>query len=162
MKISLERENLIILIKESLKLNIDNCYFMRKLYKNSENAVKVFTKSIQQSKKAMLKVEKIKHIEILRAIYGDIIGQLSGQLMLGGTLICSKQLEKWDKNEKSFQEFLELQKENAKIYAEKIKEKQESMEIMKKAKEQGKKIEMMVDPITKKVKPVVVENSNEA
>lgn len=157
-----ERQELINLITKALQLNIDNCLFMKQLYKGNKNNQKVFNKSILQTKKALVLVKEIKHIEILRAVYGDIVGRSSGILMLGGTEICSKQLKKWDNTEKGFKEFLELQEENQKIMAQKLKEKQESAEIMKKAKEQGKKVEMLYDPVAKKVKPVVVEEENNA
>ena len=80
--------------------------------------------------------------------------------MIGGTLITSKALNKFDKTEKGFNEFLHIQEENKKIYEEKIKEQRESQLAIEKAKEQGKKIEYMVDPITKKVKPIIMEGED--
>ena len=157
-----ERQELTNLIIKALQLNIDNCLFMKNLYKGNKNSQKVFNKSILQSKKSLVLVKEIKHIEILRAVYGDIVGRSSGILMLCGTEICSKQLKIWDNSEKGFKEFLELQEENQKIMAQKLKEKQESAEIMKKAKEQGKKVEMLYDTVAKKVRPVVMEEKNNA
>ena len=157
-----ERQELTNLIIKALQLNIDNCLFMKQLYKSNKNTIKVFNKSILQSKKALVLIKEIKHIEILRAVYGDVIGQMSGVLMLGGSEICSKQLKIWDKTEKGLKEFLELQEQNQKIMAQKLKERQESAEIMKKAKEQGKKVEMLYDPVAKKVRPVVMEEKNNA
>lgn len=157
-----ERQELTYLITKALQLNIDNCLFMKQLYKSNKNTTKVFNKSLSQTRKALVLVKEIKHIEILRAIYGDIVGQISGILMLGGTEICSKQLKKWDNTEKGFKEFAQLQEENQKIMAQKLKEKQESAEIIKKAKEQVKKVEMFYDPVAKKVRPVVMEEENNA
>ena len=156
-----ERDYLIYIINVALNLNIENCKFMKRLYKD-QKARKTFNKSIRQCEKARLLIKEIKHLEILRAIYGDIVGQISGQLMLGGTLICSKQLKKWDISEKGFKEFQDLQEENKKIYQEKIKRQQEQRIAIEKAKEQGKKVEMFYDPTTKSVKPVVVESDNKA
>ena len=157
-----ERVYLESIICDALELNIHNCEFMKQLYKGNPQVIKTFNKSIRQCRKALEIVPNIKHFEILRAVYGDIVGQISGQLMLGGTLVCSKQLKKWDKNKKGFKEFQELQEENKKIYQEKIKQQQAQRVAMEKAKEQGKKVEMFYDPQTKSVRPVIMENDNKA
>ena len=80
--------------------------------------------------------------------------------MIGGTLITANTTLKYDRNEKSFNEFLKLQEENKKIYEQKLKEQQESQLAIQKAKEQGKKVEYMIDPITKKLKPIIMESEN--
>ena len=160
MKEQFERKYLIEIIKKFLDLNIENCKFMKELYKGNKQIIDTLNKSIRQSKKSLEIIHQYKHIEVLRAIYGDCIGKIQGQLMIGGTLITSKTTLHYDRNEKAFKEFLNIQEENKKIYEQKLKEQRESQIAIEKAKEQGKKIEYMVDPITKKLKPIVVESEN--
>ena len=157
-----ERTQLIECIKKALELNISNCHFMKNVYRGNKNIISTLNKSIKQSEKALNDISFIKHIEVLRALYGDIVGKISNSLMLGGTLIVAKKTNYFDKNEKGFKEFCEIQEENKKIYAQKIKEQQESREAIEKAKQEGKKVEYMVDPITKKLKPIIVEENNNA
>ena len=122
--------------------------------------LKVINKSIKNSEKSLENIHKIKHIEILRAIYSDIIGQISAKLMLGGSLIVSKKVYYWDNTENGFKEFLELSENNIKEQEQKIKEQQESLQAIKKAKEEGKNVQMIYDPATKKVRPVIQEGEN--
>lgn len=160
MKKSIEREYLIDLIVKNLDLNIANCEFMKKAYRGNQQVLKVINKSIKNSEKALESVHKIKHIEILRAIYSDIIGQISAKLMLSGSLVVSKKVYYWDNTENGFKEFQELCENNIKEQEQKIKEQQESLQAVQKAKEQGKKVQMIYDPTTKKVKPVIEESEN--
>lgn len=155
----LERKYLLDLIKKALELNISNCEFMKKLYKDSKDNVKTFNLSIRQSKKALEKISHIKHIELLRSVYGDMVGKTSGYLMLGGTLIVSKKMEYFD-TEKGFKEFKEINEQAQKEQLEKLEEQKKNREAIQKAKEQGKKVEFMIDPITKKLKPVIMEKDN--
>ena len=160
MKKSVERELLLDLITKSLDLNIANCEFMKRAYRGNQQVLKVINKSIKNSEKALETLPKIKHIEILRAIYSDIIGQVSAKLMLSGTLVVSKKVYYWDKTENGFKEFMQLAEDNIKLQEQKIKEQQESAVAIEKAKEQGKKVQMIYDPATKKVKPVIQESEN--
>lgn len=160
MKKSIEREYLIDLIVKNLDLNIANCEFMKKAYRGNPQVLKVINKSIKNSEKALESVNKIKHIEILRAIYSDLIGQISAKLMLGGSLVVSKKVYYWDNTENGFKEFQELCENNIKEQEQKIKEQQESLQAIQKAKEQGKKVQMIYDPATKKVKPVIEESGD--
>lgn len=147
-------------ITKVLEANIENCNFAKKLYASNKATIKTLNKSIRQSKKAIDMLPSINHIEILRAMYGDIVGKITTTLMLGGTLITSKQVQYYDKNKEGFKEFMRLEEENRQMYEQKVKEQKESAEAIKKAKEQGKKVEFVYDKDTKKVKPVIVENNN--
>ena len=151
-----ERKQLTNLIKMALELNIYNCKLLKKLYTDKENT-KTFNLSIKQSKQALIKIDDIKHIEILRAIYGDVVGKVSGVLMLGGTMISSNAFDRFDKTEDGFKEFCDLQEQIKNDYIAKIKERQENAEAIRKAKELGKDVNFMFDPKDSKVKPVIVE-----
>ena len=153
------REQLINLIKQQLELNIANCKFMKRLYKGNKTVIATLNKSIRQSEKALVIIHQIKHIELLRAIYGDIIGKYSAVLMLGGTYISSKALFRIDNNEKAFKEFMENQKIEQEQAIAKAKERQETAQAVAKAKNEGKKVEYMIDPITKQVKPVIIDDN---
>ena len=162
MEEKLERKHLIKIITKFLETNIENCNFMKKLYAKDEKTVKIINKSINQSKKSLELIHQIKHLEILRAIYGDCVGKLQAQFMVGGTLITSKTTQRFDKTEKGFEEFIRIQKENQELYMQKMKEKKENAELIAKAKEEGKKVEYVVDPVTKKTRPMIVEENNNA
>ena len=155
-----EREQLIYIIKRALDLNIDNCNFCKKLYKDNKDITKVLNKSIKQSKKGIEKVSHIKHLEILRSIYGDMVGKVSSVLMLGGSILCSKKLDYYDKTENGFKEFTEIQEMSIKEQQEKAKQQQEYREMVKKAKENGDKVDFMLDPKDNKVKPIVVKKGD--
>ena len=160
MKDSELREQLINLIKQQLELNIANCKFMKRLYRGNKSTIKVLNKSIKESTKALVVVHQIKHIELLRAIYADIIGKYSAVLMLGGTYISSKALFHIDNDEKAFNEFMENQKIEQEQAIKKAKERQEYAQAVEKARQDGKRVEFVVDPATNKVKPVIVDEGN--
>ena len=155
-----ERKQLIYIIKRALDLNIDNCNFCKKLYKGNKEVTKVLNKSIRQSKKGIEKVSHVKHLEILRSIYGDMVGKVSSVLMLGGSILCSKKLDYFDNTEKGFKEFTEIQEASIKEQQEKAKQQQEYREMVKKAKENGDKVDFMLDPKDNKVKPIVVKKGD--
>lgn len=155
-----EREYLIYIIKSALNLNIDNCNFCKKLYKGNKDVTKVLNKSINQSLNGIEKVSRIKHLEILRSIYGDMVGKVSSVLMLGGSILCSKKLYYFDNTEKGFKEFTEIQEMSIKEQQEKAKQQQEYREMVKKAQENGDKVDFMLDPKDNKVKPVIVKKDD--
>ena len=157
-----ERKNLTDVIIKYLELNIENCKFMKRLYASNKEATKVINKSINQSKKALEEIYHINHIEVLRALYADCVGQVQGHLMVGGTLITAKTTYNFDKTEEGFEEFKRIQEENRLLHETKMKEQKENAELIKKAKEEGKKVEYVYDPVSKKARPMIVEENNNA
>lgn len=157
-----EREQLINVYKKALELNIVNCEFLINTFKEKgdNDTVKVLESSIEKSEKALVEIDNIEHLEILRAIYNDYVNRISSHLVMGGALVISPKIQEWDKTESGYKEFVIANKEALKIAKQKAKEQQESQLAIKKAQEEGKKVQMLYDPITKKVKPIIEENNN--
>ena len=148
-------------IIKALQLNISNCCLLKQLNKENKSAIETLDKSIEQSIKAMEIVNgRIEHLEILRAIYNDYVNRISSHLIMGGALVCSPKIQEWDKTEKGYNEFVIANREALKLAKQKAKEQQESQLAIQKAQEQGKKVQMLYDPVTKKVKPIIEENNN--
>ena len=157
-----EREQLISVYKKALELNIVNCKFLCELFKKKGDldTIKVLENAIEKSEKALVEIDKIEHLEILRAIYNDYVNKISSHLVMGGALVISPKIQEWDKTEKGYNEFVIANKEALKLAKQKAKEQQESQLAIQKAQEQGKKVQMLYDPVTKKVKPIIEENNN--
>ena len=153
-----EREHLEKIIVKALELNISNCELLKEINKEKKEIIETLDKSIDQSNKAFEILKDITHLEILRAIYNDIVNKISTHLVMGGALVCSPKIQEWDKTESGFKEFEIANKEALKLAKQKAKEQQENALAIQKAKEQGKKVQMIFDPITNKVKPVIEED----
>lgn len=126
---------------------------------SDEKARKVCDKSIRQCRKAQERLHKIKHIEILQYFYDTFIGNNVIAYSVSGSLVNSKKVALWD-TDKHFQEFLD-EMEEQRIYRErKEQERIDSINAIKKAKEQGKKVEMVYDKDKKKVIPVIIDDKD--
>ena len=118
-------------------------------------------KVIRDSQKAQEIVMKITHYEILVSLYNAFVnGKESFYVMFSATINAKNKVTYWDRTKKGFQEFIKLEQEakaqSQKDYEEKLKQ----QEIIKKAQEEGKKIEYMVDPVTKQLKPIIYEKGD--
>lgn len=138
-----------------LQMNHDIMNFHKTLT-NDEKALKIINKSIKTTKRAMEIVGQVKHIEILQSLYNTLLSGKENYFVILPTLLTNKnQVIRWDTTEKGFNEFLELER-NAK---EKSKQEHEEyvkqQEIIKKAKEDGKKVEFAYE--NGKLKPIIVE-----
>lgn len=131
---------------EIMKFHLLNC--------DDEKLEKVLRKSISQSKRAIYIVERITHIEILTSLYNTFVFGKENYFVVIGASIC-KSVKKWDTTKKGFDEFLSLEEENKQIALEKAKLEEEKREKIRKAKEEGKKIEMVFK--NGKLEPVVIE-----
>lgn len=111
---------------------------------------------INKSEKAMQIINDIDHYEILVSLYNTFICHRETFFVtICATINKENTIEKWDKSEEGFQEFLELEQKAIEKNDQEIKEKMETAKIIKDAKAQGKKVELMY--IDGKVKPVIVE-----
>ena len=157
-KEELQRKSITTIIRKVLETNIELMTYYKHLA-TDENSKRVCSKSIRQTKKALEKLPHVKHLEILVSIYNTIISGKESVFVLGGTLICSKQFDRWDKTEKGFKEFLEIEKDNKEQQRQKAEEQEITREKIRLAKEQGKKVEMVYQD--GKVVPVIKENTND-
>ena len=115
-------------------------------------------KSIKSTQQAINHLRQIKHTEILEYLYSSFIGNNVIDYSISGKLVLSKKLEYYDTNS-GFVEFKKMIQEQKEKAIAKEQEKTKTQEAIKKAQEQGKKVEMMWDKETKTIKPVIVEET---
>ena len=126
---------------------------------NVEKEKKGIKEWIKRSKKAIKVVENIEHNEILASLYNAFVnGKESYFVAIDLTLTEDGEFYlhelNWDKTKKGFKEFLEKEKQAVKDDDANKKEKIEMAEMIKRAKQEGKKVEFMY--VNKKLKPVIV------
>lgn len=146
-------------LKETLvNILVANKSLMRfhKTLTNDEKALKVINKSIKQTDRAIEIIWSVKHIEILESLYNTLLSGKENYFVLFATLITRKNtIIKWDKTDKGFQEFLKLEEQAKAKSKEEYEKRLKQQEIIKKAQEDGKKIEMVY--VNGKLEPHIVE-----
>lgn len=116
----------------------------------------VCTKSIKSSLQAIDHLRQIKHIEILEYLYSTFVGNNVIAYSVSGKIVLSNKLKEYD-SDNGIQEFREMVETQKKEREQKEKQRQETLNAVRKAKEQGKKVEMVWDKDTKTTKPMIVE-----
>jgi hypothetical protein len=153
-KISVQKEMLkeiFIKMIETNKAIMDFQYTLAKRGKERQAIREIIDKSTS----AIDIIKGIDHYEILVSLYNSFINKRETFFVtLVATINRKDTIEKWDKSEEGFKEFLELEEKAIAQSDIEEKELKEKVEIIKKAKEEGKKVELMY--IDGKVKPVVV------
>lgn len=119
----------------------------------------VCAKSIKEIEEAINHLPKIKHVEILEYLYSTFLGNNVIAYSVSGKIVNSQKLRKYD-TKNGFKEFLEMVEEQKKEQLERERKRKESVEALKKAKEMGKKVEMVYDPKTKQTKPMIIEEKD--
>ena len=153
-----KREYLINIISSYLTTNLTMMSFLREQAPNS-HAKRVCTKNIKTTQKAIQYLYEIKHLDILEYIYSSFVGNNIMAYSVSPKMVLSPKIKEWD-IEEHHQEFVDYVEE-LRIYEErKAQERQESQLAIQKAKEQGKKVEMVYDKEQKKVVPVILDNEN--
>lgn len=124
---------------------------------DKKEEVKGLKHFIKESEKAKKIIESINHNEILASLYNSFINQKEVYFLTCVRTITNKNtIVKWDRTEKGFKEFLEMEK-NARIKSEQeAKEVAERQALIEKAKKEGKKIEMVF--VDGKLQPTIVDN----
>lgn len=135
--------------KEIMKFHLLNC--------DDPKLKKILRKSIKQSEKAIQIVYTIKHIEILTSLYNTFVYRKENYFVTIGAVIC-KSVDKWDKTEKGFKEFLELEEEAKEMALAQEKITLEKRKKIEDARKEGKKIEMVFK--NGHLEPVVVEEKH--
>ena len=149
-----KREHLIKIINGVLNTNIELMTYYKSIAVD-EKSKQVCAKSIRQTKKSIEKLQNIKHFEVLQSLYNAIIGGKEVVFVTAGSLISSKMFNWYDKTEKGFKKFLELEEESKKETQNRLKEEQENKEFVEKAKANGKKVSYAY--VNGKLKPVIEE-----
>lgn len=154
-----KREEQISAIMFMLQANISMMTYYRSQTKD-EKSIAVCNKSIRESKKALKNINNIKHDEIIDSLFRTLFSNSVNLFVLPASLINGKQVKKWDTTKKGFEEFLYLEEEAKSIADQKAKERKEQLEAIKKAKEDGKKVDFVLE--NGKMKPVISEEENKA
>lgn len=157
MKKEIKRKYLISIIRKVLETNIELMTYY-KHYATDEKSKRICSKSIRQTKKSLEMLPHIQHLEILQSLFNAIIGGKEVIFASAGSLVCGKNVERWDNTEKGFKEFMKLEEEAVRQAKEKAEEEQKQREIIAKARAEGKQVEMIY--MDGKVKPIVKEKND--
>ena len=157
-KLNVQKERLKAVFNRLLDTEIAIMQFQLTLASEDEH-IKGIKKVIKDSEKAKKIVTSITHYEILVSLYNAFVnGKESFYVMFSATVNAKNKVTYWDRTKKGFQEFIALEQQakaqSQKDYEERLKQ----QEIIKKAKEEGKKIEMVFQD--GKLKPIVVEEKS--
>ena len=155
-----KREYLITIIQKYLETGKSLMEYLKAVAPTSK-AKYACNKSLNKIDEALVHLRQINHIEVLEHLYSMFIGNGVIAYPISGGIIMSKEMQKWDTDE-GIHELIELIEENRKKQEEKLKIQQENRKIVEQAKKEGKKVEMVYDKETKSVKPMIVEENNNA
>ena len=119
-----DKELIIYSIRKAIELNIALCELDRQVYlsNDDEQTMKLIDDSIKLNQKALVEIENIEHIEILKAIYSDSVARIRNLLFKPAHLVVDKKIQSYDKTESGWQEFLKIQKEYQENFDKKLKE----------------------------------------
>ena len=122
-----------------------------------EEHIKGIKKVISTCNKAKRIIYGVVHYEILASLYNSFVaGKESFYVMLSSTITSKNKIAHWDRTQKGFKEFIALE-EQAKAQSQKeLDERMKQQEMIKKAQQEGKKVEMVLE--NGKLKPIIVEN----
>lgn len=156
-KITKQKELLKKIFTRMLETNIEIMNFQMTLAKTSEE-LKGLKGFIKQTEKAIKLIQGVRHYEILVSLYNTFVNKKETYYMALCKTINSKEtIVKWDRTEKGFKLFQQLENEARAKSKEEYEKKLAQQEMIKKAKEDGKKVEMVY--IDGKLEPRIVEES---
>ena len=155
-KLDVQKERLKAVFVRFLDTEIAIMNFQLTLATEPEH-IKGIKKVINTCNKAKRIIYGIVHYEILVSLYNAFInGKESFFVMLSSTIVSKNKVTYWDRTQKGFKEFVALE-EQAKAQTQKeLDERMKQQEMIKKAQEEGKKIEMVLE--NGKLKPIIVDN----
>ena len=154
-KITKQKELLKKIFTSMLETNSNIMKFQLTLTDKAEDK-KGLKGFIKQTEKAIKIVQGVRHYEILVSLYNTFINKKETYFMTLCKTVNNKQtILKWDRTEKGFKVFLQLENEAKAKSKEEYEKKVKQQEMIKKAKEEGKKIEMVY--INGKLEPQIVE-----
>ena len=123
---------------------------------NDPTHKKTYDKLLRHCNSAFHLVFNCQHIEILASLYNSFVsGKEQYYIVLTESIY--KNVKKWDTTKKGFEEFLELDRQAREKYQEEVDERIKQQEMIKKAREEGKKIDFVFE--NGKLIPVVIEEN---
>ena len=157
-KVDVQKAKLKSLFNMMLATTKEILLFQLTISNDLENT-KGIKKLIKECEKAQEIVMSITHLEILISLYNTFINGKETYFLTLSKLINNKNtIKKWDRTEKGFKLFQELENQAKAKTQEEYTKQLEQQEMIKKAKEQGKKVEMVY--IDGKLQPRVVEEKS--
>ena len=155
-KLDVQKERLKVVFARLLESEIAIMSFQLTLATEEEH-IKGIKKVISTCNKAKRIIYGVVHYEILASLYNSFVsGKESFYVMLSSTITSKNKITYWDRTQKGFKEFIALE-EQAKAQSQKeLDERMKQQEMIKKAQQEGKKIEMVLE--NGKLKPIIVEN----
>lgn len=156
-KLNVQKEQLKEIMINMCKVNLSIMEFQYSVAKTPKEKRGLNT-LIKHSYRAISMIKNVSHYEILISLYNTFVNKKEIYfLSMVKTIINPKTIARWDKSEKGFQEFLKLENNANEMAKQEAKENQEKVEFIKKAKADGKKVEMLFKD--GKLKPVIVEET---
>lgn len=153
-KVDVQKDLLKNIFIKMLETNIAIMEFQYTMTKRGKERVGIKS-IIDKSKNAIEIVCGIKHYEILVSLYNSFVNRREVFFAtICATINKKDTIEKWDNSEEGFNEFLELERKAIEQTDIEEQEMRKNVETIKKAKEEGKKVELLY--VDGKVKPVVV------
>ena len=154
-KLSVQKGKIKAIFTEMISVNIAVMRFQMTLTDKKEE-IKGLKHFIKESEKAQAIINSVNHYEILVSLYNSFVnGKEQYFLSLVRTVNSRQTIIKWDRTKAGWQDFLNKEKLAKAKSEEEQKEMAEKQEIFRKAKEEGKKIEMVY--IDGKLQPTIVE-----
>lgn len=157
-KLDVQKEHLKHIFVDMIVTNIDIMQFQMTTTTKKEEK-QGLKKWIKLSEKAIEIIHSVDHYEILVSLYNSFVNKKELYfLTLVNSVVDKNTITKWDKSEKGFKEFLKKEQQAIAQSKQEAKENQDNIEFIRKAKEQGKKVEMLFKD--GKLKPVIVEEKS--
>lgn len=154
-KLDVQKANLKKIFFTMLETNIEIMRFQITLT-DDKNEIKGLKKFIRDSEKAIEIVTSITHYEILVSLYNTFIsGKETYFTTLCKTINNKNTIVKWDRTEKGFKLFQKLESDAKARSKAEYEKKMQEQEMIRKAKEEGKKVEMVY--VDGKLQPRIVE-----
>ena len=155
-KLDVQKVKLKRLFCSIIDTNINVMDFQLTLTDKAEE-IKGLKHFIKESKKAKEIINSVVHYEILASLYNSFLnGKESYFLSLVRTVNSKDTIVKWDRTKKGFKDFQQKELEARAKSEKELKEKMAMQEMIRKAKEEGKKIEMVY--VDGKLQPTIVDN----
>jgi len=156
--LDIQKQKLKAVFNALLDTNIAIMQFQMTLT-SDKNDIKGLKSFIKDSWKAKEIINSVVHYEILVSLYNTFLNNKETYFMtLCKTVNNKKTIQKWDRTEKGFQMFLALENEAKAKSKEEYEKRVKQQEMIKQAKEQGKKIEMVL--VDGKLQPRIVEEKS--
>lgn len=154
-KVDVQKSRLKAIFTNMLATNYDIMRFQLTLTDKKED-IAGLKKLMKDTEKAMQIINSVVHYEILVSLYNTFInGKETYFTTLCKTINNKNTIKKWDRTKKGFDLFLKLESEARAKSKEEYEKKLKEQEMIKKAKEEGKKVEMVF--IDGKLQPRIVE-----